>query len=363
MKTRITELFGIKYPILLAGMNWATTPKLVAAVSNAGGLGMLGAAAYSKEGLEKAIAEIRELTDKPFAVNLTLLLPGAKGLIQTVLDGKVPVINLALGRIKDIVDATHGYGGKILATVAMVRHALYYERDGADALSVTGYEAAAHSADVGGLVLIPAIASKVKIPIVAAGGFSDGRGLVAALALGAEGISLGTRFALTTESTAHEVFKQKCLEATEEDTILSDRFDGVNCRVLKTKRAEALARRRFPGVDAISSSLRFKRELNLSWWEVIKGGIRTARAEEVRLTDLPILSAGLAEMQRAIEDGDEATGLFLAGQACGGINDIMSSQEVIERIMAEAEQVVEATRKKFQPTSRRRLVHREPLAP
>jgi len=349
LKTRITELFGIKYPILMAGMNWATTPKLVAAVSNAGGLGMLGAAAYGKEQLNEAIAEIKELTDKPFAVNLTLLLPGAKGLIQTVLDAKVPVINLALGRIKDIVDAAHGYGGKILATVAMVRHAQYYERDGADVLSVTGYEAAAHSGNVGGLALIPAIASKVKIPIVAAGGISDGRGLVAALALGAEGVSLGTRFALTTESMVHEIYKQKCLEATEEDTIISDRFDGVNCRVLKTKRAEAIARRRLPGLDAVSSSMRFKRELNLSWWEVIKGGIRTARAEGVHLTDLPVLSAGLAEMQRAIEKGDEETGLFLAGQACGGINDVISCKEVIERIVAEAEQVMEATRKKFHP--------------
>jgi len=347
VKTRITELLGVKYPILMAGMNWATTPKLVAAVSNAGGLGMLGAAAYGKEELKKAIDEIRELTDKPFAVNLTLLLPGAKGLIQTVLDAKVPVINLALGRIKEIVDSVHGYGGKILATVAMVKHGLFYEKDGADALSVTGYEAAAHSGNVGALALIPAMVDKVKIPVVAAGGISDGRGLVAALALGAEGVSLGTRFALTTESAVHEVYKNNCLKATEEDTIISDRFDGVNCRVLSTKRAEAVAKRKFPGLDAISSSMRFKRELNLSWLEVIKGGIMTAKAEGVHLADLPILSAGLAEMQKAIEKGDEETGLFLAGQACGGINDIVSCKEVIDRIIAEAEQVMEATRKKF----------------
>lgn len=346
MKTRITELFGIKYPILMAGMNWATTPKLVAAVSNAGGLGMLGAAAYNKEQLTAAIAEIKKLTDKPFAVNLTLLLPGAKGLIQTVLDAKVPVINLALGRIKDIVDTAHSYGGKILATVAMVKHAQYYEKDGADALSVTGYEAAAHSGNVGGLALIPAVAAKVKVPIVAAGGISSGRGLVAALALGAEGVSLGTRFALTTESDVHEVYKKRVLSSTEEDTIISDRFDGVNCRVLKTPRSEALARRHVALVYAISSSIRFKRDLNLSWWEVIKGGIRTARAEGVHLADLPILSAGLAEMQRGLEKGDE-TGLFLAGQAVGGIKDIVSCKEVIERIVKEAEQISAAVNTKI----------------
>ncbi len=349
MKTRITELFGIKYPIILAGMNWGTRPELVAAVSNAGGLGTLGAAAYSKDGIKEAIAEIRSLTDKPFAVNLTLLIPGAKELVQTVLDARVPVINLALGRVSEIINAAHDYGGKVVATVAMLKHALFYERDGADALIVTGYEAAAHSGNAGGLVLIPSIVSRVKVPVIAAGGFSSGRGLVAALALGAEAISMGTRFALTKESTAHEVYKQKCLEATEEDTIISDRFDGVNCRVLKTKRAEAIVSRRFPLVEAISSAMRFKRDLNLSMWEVIRGGVSMSQAGGHSIADLPILAAGLAEMQKGYEYGDEANGLFLAGQSCGDINDIPSCQEVIERIVAEADEVLEATRKKIQP--------------
>ncbi|MFC1870164.1 NAD(P)H-dependent flavin oxidoreductase [Chloroflexota bacterium] len=312
MKTRITELFGIKYPILLAGMNWGTRPKLVAAVSNAGGLGMLGAAAYSSDGLKEAIAEIRLLTDKPFAVNLSLFLPGARELVQTVLEAQVPVINIALGRATEIVKATHTYGGKVIATVALLRHAQYYERDGADALIVTGHEAAAHAANVGGLVLIPTIAGKVKIPVVATGGFSNGQGLVAALALGAEGISLGTRFALTVECDAHDNFKQCCLDANEEDTIISNRFDGVNCRVLKNKRAEALA----------------------------KGDI---------LQGQPIMRSGLVDMQKAIEDGDVEHGLLLAGQGCGFINDVPTCQEVIERIVAEAEEVIEATRGQFHP--------------
>lgn len=347
MKTRITELFGIKYPILLAGMNWGTKPKLVAATSNAGGLGMLGAAAYSMEGLKEAIAEIRSLTDKPFAVNLTLALPGAKGLVETVLAAKVPVINYALGRATEIIKATHAYGGKIIATIALVKHAQYSEKDGADAIIVTGYEAAAHSGNVGGLVLIPAVARKVKIPVIAAGGFTDGRGLVAALALGAEGISMGTRFAVTKESTAHEVYKQKCIEATEEDTVISDRFDGVNCRVLATKRAEALVRRRFPIVESINSMIRFRQELNLPLWEVIRGGLRTARAEGVSVTDLPIMSAGLSEIKKAIEYGDAQGGLFLAGQSIGGIKDLPTVQELMDRIVAEAEEAVAAVSQKI----------------
>ena len=347
MKTRITELFGIKYPILLAGMNWGTKPRLVAAVSNAGGLGMLGAAAYSKDELKKAIAEIRSLTDKPFAVNLTLLLPGAKELVEIVLDAKVPVINYALGRATEIIKAAHAYGGKIIATIAMVKHALYSEKDGADAIIVTGYEAAAHSGNVGGLVLIPAVVRKLKVPVIATGGFTDGRGLVAALALGAEGISMGTRFALTQECTAHQIFKQRCLDATEEDTIISDRFDGVNCRVLRTKKAEAIAQRRFPLIESISSMVRFKQELNLPLWEVIRGGLRTAKAEGVSFTELPILAAGLAEMEKGIEYGDESHGLFLAGQGCGAVKDIPTVQELMDRIIAEAEAVLAATNQKF----------------
>jgi len=124
IKTRITEMLGIEHPIIMAGMNWATMPRIVAAVSNAGGLGILGAGAFTKESIKTAIAEIRSQTDKPFGVNLTLALPGAKDLVQVVLDQKVPVINVALGRVVDIIKAVHGYGGKVLATVAMAKHAL-----------------------------------------------------------------------------------------------------------------------------------------------------------------------------------------------------------------------------------------------
>ena len=253
VKTRITELFGIKYPIIMAGMNWATTPRIVAAVSNAGGLGLLGAGAYSKDGIKEAIGEIRSLTDKPFGVNLTLALPGANDLVQIVLDEKVPVINIALGRAADIIKAVHGYGGKVVATVAMAKHALYYEKDGSDAIIATSYEAGAHAGNAGGLVLIPSIAGKVKVPVIAAGGFTSGKQLVAALALGAEAISMGTRFAITQESDAHDGYKKGCLEATEEDTFLSDSFDGINCRVVNTKRAQALINRRFALFEAVNS--------------------------------------------------------------------------------------------------------------
>ncbi len=347
IKTKITEMLGIEHPIIMAGMNWATTPRIVAAVSNAGGLGILGAAAFTKESIKETIAEIRSQTDKPFGVNLTLALPGAKDLVQVVLEQKVPVINVALGRVADIIKAVHGYGGKVLATVAMAKHAVYYEKDGADAIIATGYEAGAHSGNAGGLVLIPSIVSKVKVPVIAAGGFTSGKGLVAALALGAGAISMGTRFAITQESDASDGYKEGCLKATEEDTILSDRFDGINCRVVKTKRADVLLKRRFAMVEAVSSAFRFKRELDLSWGEIIKGGLSMSKAQGRSITEMPILAAGLSEMQRGYSTGDGTRGLFLAGQSCGGINDIPTCKEVIDKVMAEAEEAMAELGKKF----------------
>lgn len=349
MKTRVTELLGIKHPIILSGMNWATKPKLVAAVSNAGGLGILGAAAYTKGGLKEAIEEIKSLTDKPFGVNLTLFFHGVSDLIETVLEAKVPVINYALGRATEIIKASHDYGGKVIATIALVRHAVYAERDGADIINVTGYEAAAHGAEVGGLVLIPAMATQVKVPIIASGGFCDGRGLAAALVLGAEGIAMGTRFALTQESIAHERYKQACIKATVEDTIYDERFDGVLCRVLKNKGAEAVLKRRLPLLKGASSALRMKRELKLSSWDALRAGLSMAKAQEITMQKLPVLAVGLSQMARGTEEGDEDTGLMLAGQDCGMINDIPTCAEVIERTVAEAEKVLQATTKKFNP--------------
>jgi len=347
MKTRVTELLGIKHPIILSGMNWATRPKLVAAVSNAGGLGVLGAAAYTKDGLREAIEEIKSLTDKPFGVNLTLFFPGVSDLVEVVLKAKVPVINYALGRATEIIKAVHGYGGKVIATIALVRHASYAEKDGADTIIVTGYEAAAHGAEVGGLVLIPTVASQVKIPIIATGGFCNGKGLAAALVLGADGIAMGTRFALTQESMAHERYKQVCLKATVEDTVYDERFDGVACRVVKNQGAEAVLKRRLPVFEGVAGALRMKRELKLSMWDALRAGLSMAKAQEITMSRLPLLAVGLSQFARGTEEGDEETGLMLAGQDCGMINDIPACAEVIERIVAEAEEALQAATAKF----------------
>ena len=237
MKTRITDLLGIKHPILLSGMSWISVPQMVATVSNAGGLGILATGPLDAEQTRKAVREIRGLTDKPFGANASLLFPGAAQNANVLLEEKVPVINFALGKGDWIVKRAHEYGGKVLATVVNHRHAQRAQDYGTDALIVTGHEAAAHGGDVTSLVLIPSLADTVKIPIIAAGGFCDGRGLAAALALGADGIAMGTRFMTTQESRLHENFKRLSLEKEVYDTLYSDRFDGLPCRVLKTTAA------------------------------------------------------------------------------------------------------------------------------
>jgi enoyl-[acyl-carrier protein] reductase II len=192
-------MLGIQHPIMLAGMNWVTTPKLVSTVCNAGGLGILATAAFSPDETRKKIREIRKLTNKPFGINQVLNGPGAKENIAIAIEEKVPIINYSLGKPL-FIDQVHAYGGKVIGTVAIVRHAARAAQSGCDILIVTGHEAAAHGHVATSLVLIPLVASMVKIPLIAAGGFHDGRGLAAALALGADGISMGTRFIVTRES-------------------------------------------------------------------------------------------------------------------------------------------------------------------
>ncbi len=355
MKTRMTELFGIKHPIMLSGMSWLTTPKLVAAVSNAGGLGVLGGSHFDKDGLRKAVREVRGLTDKPFGVNLTLGVR-TQDLVPVLIEEKVPVLNYALGRppeIAPIIQAVHKYGGKVIGTIALLRHALRSEQLGADMLIITGYEAAAHSGNVGALVLVPAIASAVKIPCIGAGGYCDGKGLVAALALGAEGIAMGTRLAATQEAEVPDNIKQAWLKATEEDTIIDPAFDGINCRVLRNKAAEDLLKNRLPVIDAMWAALRLKRTMKLSLPELVRTAT-SIKGQEVglgggtrSLASVMRFAVGSDLFRKATAEGDLENGILMCGQTVGRIRDIPTVAEVIERTMAEAEQILESVKVKF----------------
>ncbi len=345
LKTKFTEMLGIKHPIMMAGMNWITTPKLVAAVCNAGGVGILATAAFTPEETRKNIREIQKLTDKPFGINQILIGPGAKENIAIAIEEKVPIINYSLGK-PWFIDQVHAYGGKVMGTIAIARHAVRAVQLGCDMIVVTGHEAAAHGDVATSMVLIPLIANQIKVPLIAAGGFYDGRGLAAALVLGADAISMGTRFILTQESYVHENFKQLCLKATEQDTLYSDVFDGLPGRVLKSPGAEAMMKGGMPLFKSVRSALEVKRILSLSLWKFIGLSWSMMRSEEGKNLILQACSAnGAIHHLKAIKEGNEKEGFIFAGQSVGGINDVPACHKLIERIIAEAEKRLEAAGK------------------
>ena len=336
MRTRLTELMGIKYPILLSGMSWISIPQMVAAVSNAGGLGILATGPLDTEQTRKAIQEIRRLTDKPFGANATLLFPGAAENAAVLLEEKVPVINFALGKGDWIAKRAHEYGGKVIATVATHRHAKQSEDFGVDAIIVTGHEAAAHGGDVTNLVLVPSIVDSVKIPVIAAGGFGDGRGLAAALALGAHGIAMGTRFMTTQESPLHETYKKLSLEKSVYDTLYSDRFDGLPSRVLKTKASLKQLKRGLNLFMAFINSRDIARTLRIPYFRLFSGVLASGRKRTIMLA---YTANSFKAVQAATENGDVGKGILPVGQITGLIHDEPSVSELINRMVAEAEEV------------------------
>jgi enoyl-[acyl-carrier protein] reductase II len=340
MKTRMTELLGIKYPIMLSGMSWISIPEMVAAVSNAGGLGILATGPLNAKETRKAVHKIRELTDKPFGANATLLFPGAKENAKVLLEENVPVINFSLGKGDWIAERAHKYGGKVFATVVNERHALAAQKQGADGIVATGHEAAAHGGDATSLVLVPSIADAVDIPVIAAGGFADGRGLMAALALGASGIAMGTRLMATKESGLHETYKKLSLEKGTADTIYGRYFDGLGCRSLKTPAAVKAYKKGFLGMPnflaAMSNSKDIAKMLDLPYFKLFIGILLSGPKNAIMMT---YLANAFKAISLATEEGDMHKGVLTVGQATGLLHDIPTVAELFERMTAEAEGV------------------------
>jgi NAD(P)H-dependent flavin oxidoreductase YrpB (nitropropane dioxygenase family) len=346
MKTRITELFGIKHPIVLSGMSWISVPKMVAAVSNAGGLGILATGPFDAAQTRAAIKEIKSLTDKPFGTNATLLFPGAAENAMAALEEKVPVINFSLGKGDWIVNEAHKYGGKVVATVVNHRHAKRAQDYGCDALLVTGHEAAAHGGDATTFCLIPSIASAVDIPIIAAGGIADGRGLVAALALGADAAAMGTRLMTTKESPLHDNYKNLSIEKDVYDTLYSTRFDGLGCRVLDTKGARNAIRQGLnirKLLEALPNSVGIARQLHLPYLKLFIGVMASGWKNAKQLA---FMANAFKSIRIATEDGDLTRGVLPVGQATGLLRDIPTVQEAIERTVKEAEEIAKELAKK-----------------
>jgi nitronate monooxygenase len=313
MKTRLTELLGIRYPIVQGGMMWVGRAELASAVSNAGGLGILTALTQpTPEALAKEIERCRTMTDKPFGVNLTILPsanpPPYEAYLDAVLDSGVKILETAGNNPKEFITKAKAVGVKILHKCTAVRHALSAERNGVDVISIDGFECAGHPGedDVPGLVLIPAAVKKLKIPVIASGGIGDGRGLAAALALGAEGINMGTRFCATVEAPIHENIKKMMVEKTERDTNLIFRTLHNTGRVLKNAVSdEVVATENRPG------GCEFKDIQHL---------VRGARGRE------------------ALEKGETEDSLVWGGQVVGLIDDIPTCEVLLDRMVKEAKQ-------------------------
>lgn len=333
MKTRFTELFGIEHPIVCPGMSWVAVPELVAAVSEAGGLGILATGPLNPEQTRAAIRRIRELTSKPFGIGCTLMMPGAKENAEAALAEKVPVINFSLGKGDWIVKQAHAYGGKVIATVVTEKHARSAEKIGCDALLVTGHEAAAHGGDVTSLVLVPAIAKAVKIPVIATGGFSSGQSLVAALALGAEAVAMGTRFAMTKESPLHQQTKDAVIKQSVSDTLYSKNFDGIHCRVMKTPLSQKLMRKPMGLLTALFTSLGVARQLNVPIPKLLLGTLVKGPAIMLQIA---YFGAATPRFIKATSGGDLRDGVQMIGQVQGLIDDVPSVAELVQRTLDEA---------------------------
>ena len=333
MKTRITQLFKIKHPIILSGMSWISTPELVGAVANAGGLGILATGILNTDETRDYIQRARKLTKKPFAANVTLYFPGAERNAKIIIDEKVPIVNYALGKGDWIAKAVHQYGGKVIATVTTLKHALAAQRDGADAVIVTGHEAAGHGGDVTSLVLIPSISDNLDIPVIAAGGFADGRGLATALLLGAEGISMGTRFMNTKESPVHEDQKSKSNELDVYSTVYTNKVDGLNARVMTSKGSRRLIKKKLNPFSALLNSRKIAKIMGFPWLKLAIGIMFMGFKKSIQMARMAI---GFDAFKVGTMNGNNVKGVLPIGQVTGIIHDTPTVKQVIERIIKEA---------------------------
>jgi nitronate monooxygenase len=311
-KTRVTEDFGIEHPIIQGGMMWVSQPELVAAISEAGGLGILTALTFeTAEGLVDAIARTRALTDRPFGVNLTFLptlIPKDYGsLIAVIVDEGIAIVETAGRNPEQYIERIKAGGAKVIHKCTSVRHARKAEALGCDYVSIDGCECAGHPGedDITSLVLIPATVDAINIPVIASGGFADARGLVAALALGAEAMNMGTRFVATQEAPAHENVKQWYVDATETDTMYVMRSLRNTERVLRNAIAEKVVE---------------------------------MESEGAGIAELAPLVSGKNGL-RVLKDGDIDVGLMTAGQSVGLVRDVPTVRELIDTIISEAQEI------------------------
>jgi len=304
LHTRLTELLGIQYPIIQGGMAWTATAELAAAVSNGGGLGIIGAGHMPTEILRDQIRAAKQLTDKPFGVNLMLLTPHIDELVAMVLEEGVHAVTTGAGNPGKYMDVLKGAGIKVLPIAPSVALAKRLESIGADAIIGEGMEAGGHIGELTTMVLTPQLVDAVGIPVVAAGGIADGRGMAAAFALGAEGVQVGTRFMCAEECTIHPDVKERIVKAKDRDTVVTGASTGHPVRVIKNKLSKM--------IEALD---------------------RENKPEEVE-------ELGAGKLAAAMRDGDLHMGSLMAGQSAAMVCRVEPASEIIAEMMSEAESVL-----------------------
>lgn len=302
MNTRITELLGIKYPIIQGGMAWVAENHLAAAVSEAGGLGLIGGANAPGEVIRDYIRKVKEVTDKPFGVNVMLMSPYADDVAKVVVEEGVKVVTTGAGNPEKYMDMWKAAGIKVIPVVASVALAKRMEKYGADAVVAEGTESGGHIGEATTMTLVPQVADAVSIPVIAAGGIGDGRGIVAAFMLGAEAVQMGTRFLVAKECVIHQNYKDRVIKAKDIDSTVTGRSHGHPVRCLRNQMTR----------------------------EYVKLENEGKSFEELEYMTLGAL-------RRAVQDGDVARGTVMAGQIAGMVNKEQTCREMIEEMMAQAE--------------------------
>jgi NAD(P)H-dependent flavin oxidoreductase YrpB (nitropropane dioxygenase family) len=342
LHTRLCDLVGIDYPIVQTGMGWVAGPGLVAATSEAGGLGILAAATMSMDELRSGLAAVKDRTAKPFGVNLRADQADVTERIDLLIQAGVKVASFAMAPQEALIRRLRDAGVVVMPSIGARRHAEKVAAWGVDAVLVQGGEGGGHTGQVPTSLLLPQVVDAVAIPVVAAGGFFDGRGLVAALAYGADGIAMGTRFLLTSDSSVPDAVKQAYLTRTVTDTVVTTQVDGVPHRVLRTPLVDALVSSG-PLVGtgrALANAVRFQRLSHQSWSSMVREGWAMHRSQELSLRQVVMAANTPMLLKAAMVDGRPDLGVMASGQVVGLIEDLPSCAELIERIMADADRVL-----------------------
>ncbi|AVV43208.1 nitronate monooxygenase [Streptomyces sp. ID05-04B] len=344
METAFTRLVGVRHPIVQTGMGWVAGPRLVSATADAGALGVLASATMTLDQLRSAVREVKARTDAPFGVNLRADAADAGDRVRIIVDEGVRVASFALAPSAELIAGLKEAGVVVVPSVGARRHAEKVAAWGADAVIVQGGEGGGHTGEVATTVLLPQVVDAVDVPVVAAGGFFDGRGLAAALAYGAAGVAMGTRFLLTSDSPVPEAVKARYLAATVRDVTVTRAVDGLPHRMLRTPLVDGLedAGRGRALLRAARHAAGLRRLSGLTWRQMVRDGLALRHGKDLAWSQVLLAANTPMLLRSAMVEGRPEAGVMAAGQVAGVIDDLPSCAELVERIMKEAQDVLAA---------------------